>query len=356
MISNQSHRNIAAWSFVSPETFELTVRRLVQPGAEEKLREALAAVTLQMEEAERSPLAEARARFHQEEKLRKKREKLERQLEKLQELKSKAAGPLIGGLFLGGIVWIIILAGTGTGVSYGVSAIANSRLTPIEAAIEEDKKGVEERKGSGLTIEELIPAVSVGQLIGIPAPNAEGTFVKDENDEWPKPEFLSQITGWTPELSGCVETLSQIAYAKEFPGCVAAARLDLVKADDPSITMSCVYLQLGTEYGPSSATSKSSQESFGKEASFLTQPPGSERVVRYWVQDPTNDWDETTMLFCQLFGSTDVEVSKRMGSSVAQIGLRVDAGFYAAGGIFVWLESDGSYAPRSVWDGNRPND
>ncbi len=353
MANSSQHPRVHALSFVSPETFELTLRRLMQPTAEEKMKEALDQVTREIAEAQRSPLAELRARHRKEEQLRKKREKLERRLAKLQELKSKAAGPLVGGLFLAGIVWVIVVAATGTGVSFGVSSLSAA----VQEGLKKDMEGIEERKGTGLTIEELEGNVSVGQRMGLAGgPRDEnGMWQKDANDKWYPPDFLTEIVAWTPELAGCDETLSAIAYDGVMAGCHAAARIDVVKADDPAIAMSCVFLQLGTEYGRDPATSIGAQNSFGEAATFIRDPAPAERIVRFWVQDPQNKWDETMMLFCQAFGTNDAEIIKGMASSVAQIGIRVDAGAYIAGGIFTWLEADGSYAPAGVWEGHGPS-
>lgn len=337
--------NIRTWSFVSPETFELTLRRLVEPSAEAKMQAALDTVLREIEEAERSPLAEKREAFHKAEELRKKRERLERRIAKLQELKRKAAGPLIGGLFFGLLVWLLILTGVG---SAGYS---------IQQALAKDMENIEENQETGLTIKELDANINVGQLMGMPdnGDSPPGEYTQNADGTYPKPAYLLETTAWTPEFNGCDETLWDTSFKGDIPGCVAGARWDMAVQGQPDVTQTCLILQLGAEDAKAIEFTNEEQIDFSRELRVTTDKPAYLKP-RFFSAGAEDSWNPTTLVWCQVLGTEDEMLGRKLAHIAGQVTLRTNSQAYLAGGIFTWLESDGSYAPRSQWDGHGPND
>lgn len=337
--------NIHTWSFVSPETFELTLRRLVEPSAEAKMQAALDTVLQQIEEAERSPLAEQRAAFHKAEELRRKRERLERRIAKLQELKRKAAGPLIGGLLFGLLVWLLILAGVG-GAGYS-----------IQQALAKDMENIKENQETGLTIEELDANVSVGQLMGMPdnGDSPPGEYEQNANGDYPAPAFLLETTQWTPQFDGCDLVLESTNFTGEVPGCVAAARWDMAIQGQPEITQRCIVLQLGPEDATDLEFTNEEQVEFSRELRVITDQPAFLKP-RFFSAGAEDSWNSTTLVWCQVLGTEDELLARKLTHIAGQVTLRTNSQAYLAGGLFTWLESDGSYAPRSQWEGHGPSE
>lgn len=344
MASTSSKTKIPTWKFANPETFELTLRRLMEPSAEAKMTAALDKVIADIEASKHGPAAERREKAREEQNLKKKRDRLKRRLAKLQELKRMALGPLLVGLAIALFTWLIVLVLTGV----GTVTVAQT----IQDALAKDMETIAENSATGLTIEELDADIHVGQLMGMPGgeKDADGNYLKT-GDEYMEPDYLLEITKWQPELDGCSATFALTDFDGELAGCEAAAVIDFTNQVTPEVTMSCLFLQLGDVNGPSKDTTESQQRKFGEQARFTNS---AESVLKpnFWVLGPDNGWDEVTMLWCQTFGTDDEALANKMSFIAGQAGIRIDAKLYLAGGIFTWLEADGSYAPERVWEGH----
>ncbi len=349
MSSPQSNkRTLNSWSAISPETFNLTVRRIFEPSAEAKLQAALDDVLSQIAESKTGPQAAQREYTREAIELKKKKEKLERRIAKLQELKKKAIGPLIISLFIGVIVWVTILA-------LGAGAIGGTTYA-IQQAIAKDMENIKENQATSLTIEEVDSDVHAGQLMGVPdrGDGEFGSYVKEsENGDYPEPAYLLEVTFWEAELDGCDTTLATVESTEEIAGCVAAARIELVNTEDPAITQACVLLQLGDEDATTTSISSDEQLEWARASQINTVAEKRNKVTSYLAGDE-DSWNSTTLLSCQVSGTDDETLAREMSYIVGQLVYRINSQAYLAGGIFTWLEADGSYAPMSVWDGHRP--
>lgn len=346
MNASPTKGSLTTWKFTNPETFELTLRRLMEPSAESKMISALDKVMADIAEASRGSAAEQREKAREALVLERKRNRLERRLTKLQELKRMAVGPLLISLFIAFITWLVILGVTGLGAVTATQSIAE--------ALAKDKETIAENSSTGLTIKELDADIHVGQLMGMPGGGRDenGDFIKEGNG-YKKPDYLLEVTKWEPEFDSCSDTLSKTDFTGELNGCNAAAMIEVAHSEFPEITTSCLFLQLGDENSPSPETSKDNQLAFAKQARFI-EPASDTLKPNYWTLGPDNGWDEVTMLWCQTFGTEDESLGKEMAFTLGQAGIRIDAKLYLAGGIFTWLESDGSYAPERVWEGHAP--
>jgi len=348
-MATNSGSSVPTWRVISPENFELTLRRLLEPTAEDKLKVALDRVMADIEASKSGPAAERREKLREELALRKKKERLERRLKKLQELKEKAAGPLIGALFLAGLIWILALVLGGWGAVTGVSA--------IQRALAEDMKNIEENQANGLTVKELDKDFAVGQLMGVPGGerNEEGLFPKTSDDEYLPPEYLLEVTGWTPELDSCERTIAELETSETLAGCEATGKLELRVQDAPELTATCIFFQLGSEAGLGKNASEDNQRAFARATRLKSEAPATQKP-RFYVAGGTKSWDETMLLWCQTLGAEKETFTQEVSYIVGQVAVRMDAQLYLAGGIVTWLEADGSYAPERVWEGHRPAD
>lgn len=342
MGNSEDAPKITTWSFVSPETFELTLRRLMEPSAEAKLREALHKVLTDIEDSKTGPMAERRAAAHEAARLQKERERLERRLAKLRQLKNMGLVPLIFGLLFAAFVWLLAFGAT---VAGGLT---------IQQALAKDMENVKENQATGLTIQELDEDLHAGQLMGVPPESSkvDGVYTRDANDKYPAPEYLIQVTNWAPELNGCEKTLANTNYDGGLESCVAAARIDLVKQDQPEITESCLFLQLTEDDGSAFPLSEDEQIEFLRALRINSDSELRYNPIFYPVKGE-EPWNASTLLTCEVFGTDDESIASELSYIVGQAAYRINSQLYLAGGIFTWLEEDGSYAPRSQWDGHR---
>jgi len=343
------------FQIVKPSDIDIALRRLFQPSAEEKMREALNSLTAQMEDATKPENVLRRANARKQERLRIKKERLEIRLEKLRALKQYSSGFIVGSLFVGALIWIVLMAILGSGAAAGGAALFPA-YTPSDAVsqgLQKDRETIEKNKSEGLTVAELSEAINVGQTLGLPGDGVttDGSWEKIDGS-YPQPQFTAEVTEWSPNPESCVGFSDLMT--RELPsGCVAGATLTLTDLEDRDMGLKCLYLQLGNESGPSPTANRNEQQEFARNARFKEIPETTERIAYFQTQDPNNGWDETMFMLCQGFGSaTEADVA-RMGYSVALMSIQIDAHFWYAGGILTWNESDGSNAPRSQWNGHR---
>lgn len=305
-------------SAISPENFALILQRLTQPSAEEKMRAAFARLEADLESAK-----EIREKIR----LEKKRAKLERRLTKLVEFKKRAAGPLIGSLLLSLFVWLVIIGTAGT-----------ATYASVNAALQRDIENVEENLKSLYTVQEMREGFNVGQYMGMP----EGFHPGDSGEtpeEWPEPAWYVEITD-TKFADDC-SLWNETVVEKE--DCVGSARLELILQDQPDVSMTCVF-------------GVPNEKNFLEgDRTFVNQENAFVNSGVYFIGKGELTEELRTMLACQVYNLEDSEKAMLMAYTVGQAALRDNAGFHLAGGFFTWFESDGSYAPRSTWDGYRPD-
>lgn len=305
---------------ISSGNFDLILKRLTRPSAEEEMRAAFA----KLEEGMASGkllIATAKEKEARERQTEKERRRLEKRLELLVELKEIPAPKLATWTLLALLfVAAIISAVVGIGLEVG-KAIAQEAS---EAAVD-----------TTFRVDEMRTGFRVGQYVGVAEwadfDDAKTGMLADER--WRVPtEYIELIA-----IKYAEDCDLRNEFIVENVDCKESARLDFVLRENEDITMTCLL-----------AVPEPGRPLVGPiRPSFINQESRAIPSRQFFLGESEDSSDPATLMACQTYGTENIKLSSQMIFAAGQTALRHNTSTHDRAYIHYWFEADGSRAPKS---------